>query len=278
MSKNLSLESTKSESFYHKSIKQIIFKYATERNKTISEKSLEKYISNRRADVYFKLKSGDEIVVEVQNSKITVKEIKVRTEDYNKNGIYVLWILHGRGSCVASPKLPENKKDTKISTAENFLHRMYFGRVYYVNLNINNHETKITAPFALYFSPTLKKKNRKMFTSHFDKYFIRNINYMQIPSWNLLTVNYNGLKLARFYDKNIKSVLKNEIYRYIVWNIKNTQLQYRYKTIRKLVLHQFTPKYGKYLILNTFSDLIKEKKIDIDDKYISKIKKEIQLS
>ena len=275
MSKNLLLESTKSESFYHKSIKNLIFKYATERNNTIIEKSLEKYISNRRADVYFKLKSGDEIVVEVQNSKITIKEIKVRTEDYNKKGIYILWILHGRGSCVATSKLPENTQDSKISTTENYLHRMYLGRVYYVNLNINKHRPTISAPFALHFSPSSKKKNRKMFHSHYDKYFIRNINYIKIPSWNLLTVNYNGLKLARFYDKNIKSVLKNEIYRYVVSNSKHTQKQYKYKTIKKLVLNQFTPKYGRYLILNTLSNLIKEKKIDLDEKYISKIKKEI---
>ena len=114
-----------------------------------------------------------------------------------------------------------------------------------------------------------------MFHSHYDKYFIRNINYIKIPSWNLLTVNYNGLKLARFYDKNIKSMLKNEIYRYVVSNIEHTQKQYKYKTIKKLVLNQFTPKYGRYLILNTLSNLIKEKKIDLDEKYISKIKKEI---
>ena len=276
MNKDLIIEGTKSESIYHKGIKQLIFKSATEKNDIIIEKSLEKHFDNRRADVYFKLKSGEEIVVEVQNSKITVKDIKQRTEDYNKKNIFVLWILHGMGSCVASPKHPKDLKDTKISTAENFLHRIYFGRVYYINLNFCNSKTTISAPFALHFSYSWKKKNRKMFHSHYDKYFIRDINYMKISSWNLLTVSYNGYKLARFYDKNIKSILKNEIFRYVFSNLNNSQKQYKFKTIRKLVLNHFSNKYGRYLILDSFSDLIKEKKLDLDEKYILKIKKEIR--
>lgn len=275
MIKDLIIKSTKSESIYHKAIKQLIFKSATEKNNPIIEKSLEKHFGNRRADVYFKLKSGEEIVVEVQNSKITVKEIRQRTEDYNKKNIFVLWILHGMGSCVASSKLPKDIKDTKISTIENFLHRMYFGRVYYINLNYSNNKTTSSAPFALHFSPSWKKKIRKMFHSHYDKYFIRNINYAKIPSWNLLTVNYNGFKLARFYDKNIKSILKKEIFKFVLNNFKNSQKHYKYKIIRKLVLNRFSCKYGRYLTLDSFSDLIKEKKLDLEEKYILKIKKEI---
>ena len=90
-----SIYNTKSESFYHKAIKKLIFKYISEKNKNILDRSLEKLIDNRRADVYFKLKSGKQIVVEVQNSNITIKEIIDRTEYYNKNGIYIIWILHG---------------------------------------------------------------------------------------------------------------------------------------------------------------------------------------
>ena len=75
MSNLLSTHNAKSESFYHKAIKRLFFKYVSENNKDIIEKSLEKYLINRRADVYFRFKSGEEIVVEVQNSNITVKEI-----------------------------------------------------------------------------------------------------------------------------------------------------------------------------------------------------------
>lgn len=253
------LESTKSESFYHKKIKQLIFECATERNKAISDKSLEKYLNSRRADVYFKMKSGDKIAVEVQNSKITVKEIKKRTEDYTKKGIYVLWILHGMGPCVASKKRPENKRDCKISTTESFLHRIYFGRVYYVNVDINKKRgTTISTPFALHYSSSSKKKNRKMFSSHYEKYFIRNVNFMKIPNWNLLTVDYNGFKLARFYDKNVKSVLKREIHSCVSGEIGCNRNN---KKIRKLVLKRFSSTYGSRLILESLLELIKENKL-----------------
>ncbi|MFX0000088.1 MAG: competence protein CoiA family protein [Candidatus Hodarchaeota archaeon] len=163
MTNLLSTKSDRSESFYHKAIKRLIFNYISENKKKIVEKSLEKYINNRRADVYFRLNSGEQIVVEVQNSKIQVKEIIERTKNYNSNGIYVLWILYGNGYCVASPKYPEDKKNVKISTVENFLHRMYGGRVYYVNFKFYENKTTISTPFALHFSFSLKKKNRKMF-------------------------------------------------------------------------------------------------------------------
>ncbi len=78
--------------------------------------------------------------MEIQNSKITVKDIRQRTEYYNKKNIFGLWIFHGRGSCAASPKFPKDIKDVKISMAENFLHKMYFGRVYYTNLSFVNNK------------------------------------------------------------------------------------------------------------------------------------------
>ena len=277
MNSKLLIEGNKSESFYHKAIKQFIFKYVSERNRTIIEKSLEKHIDNRRADVYFKLRSGEEIVVEVQNSKITVKEIIKRTEDYNEKGIHVLWILHGKGQCVASSKFPEDQKEVKIGTAENFLHRMYFGRVYYVNIEFNEEKIMNAAPFALHFSPLFKRKKRQMFHSKYDRYFIKNVNFTKIPSWNILLVEYNGYKLARFYDKNIKSVLKNEISRFLLKeNRISLDKNYKYKTLKKSLLNHFNEKYGKYIILDSVSELIKEKKVKLNEKFILKIKREIK--
>ncbi|MFW9970605.1 MAG: competence protein CoiA family protein [Candidatus Odinarchaeota archaeon] len=207
--------STKSESFYHKAIKKLIFKYISENNKNIVEKSLEKYIGNRRADVYFKMKSGEQIVVEIQNSKISIKEIINRTEHYNNSGIYVLWILYGNGSCVASPKFPEDKKNIKVSTSENFLHRMYYGRVYYVNMHFYQERITISPPFALHFSLSSNKKNHKLFQNNYENYYIKNANFTKIPSWSLVWVNYNGFKLARFYDENINKVIKKKLFNFL---------------------------------------------------------------
>lgn len=291
MTNLLLTENARSESFYHKAIKRLIFKYISENNRKIVEKSLEKYIFNRRADVYFRLNSGEQVVVEVQSSKISVKEIINRTEHYNKIGIYVLWILYGNGTCVASPKSPEDKNNIKISMVENFLHRMYGGRVYYVSINFHKDKTAISVPFALHFSLSSNKKNHKILRSKYESYYIRNVNFAKIPSWNIFCVNYNGFKLARFYDKSVKRVLKNEIFMF--WNKKKKRScsncsikfknlrkcktkencnfkQYKKRAFIKLILIHFNKKYGELIILNSILDLIKEKKIDSDKKYILK--------
>lgn len=267
MSNHILPQSARSESFYHKAIKRLIFKYISDNNKNILKKSSEKYINNRRADVYFKLNSSQEVVVEVQNSKITVKEIINRTEHYNKIGIFVLWILYGSGSCVASPKFPEDKKNVKISMVENFLHRMYGGRVYYVSINFYKDKTTISTPFALYFSHSSNKKNRKIFRAKYESYYIKNVNFTKIPSWNILCVNYNGYKLARFYDKSIKRVLKSQIIDYFHVNSKSCKSE---KKLIKLIIAYFKHKYGEFLILKAFLELIKEKKIEFNHRIIKK--------
>ncbi|MFW9826147.1 MAG: competence protein CoiA family protein [Candidatus Thorarchaeota archaeon] len=274
MSNLLSIYNTKSESFHHKAIKKLFFKYISNYNRGIAEKSLEKYIGNRRADVYFKLKNGKEIVIEVQSSKITVREIIERTEQYNSAGIYVLWILHANGACVASNKDSENKKDIKISIVENYLHRMYGGRVYYVNLNISKDNVTISHPFALHFSLSSNKKNHKMFRKKYDHYYIKNTNFAKISSWNLLCVNYNGFKLARFYDTNIKRVLKEKVITLYQRKLKTLKSE---KKILKIILNHFKHKYGFYLILDVIFHLIQEKEISFHQKIIKKIQRKTSI-
>ncbi|MBY9011949.1 MAG: hypothetical protein KGD70_06215, partial [Candidatus Lokiarchaeota archaeon] len=161
--KEISLISTPAESSSHKAIKLFLYKYIYENDKSVVTRSLEKYLGNRFADVYLQLKTGQEIAIEVQNSKISPKELLDRTKDYNKQGVYVLWILYGEGKCVASPKYPLDAKLVKISLAENTLHRIYGGRVYYVNLDIRNNKATLQTPFALHFSKPMKKKLRGVF-------------------------------------------------------------------------------------------------------------------
>jgi competence CoiA-like predicted nuclease len=267
LSKSLLFESSSSESWQHKAIKYLLYKTISKEDRNIREKSLEKYYNNRRADIYFKLHSGQEIVIEVQNSNISVKEIIKRTEDYNKKGIYVLWILHGEGNCVASTKIPKDKKKIRISTTEYFLHKMYGGRVYYVNLNTSRQQLRIATPFALHFSYPSKKKYRKLVRARYNSYFIRNTNYCLIPSWSLLCVKYNGFKIARFYDKSMTRVLKDSIADFI---IKNTKKNCSNKKLIKITIKCFNEKYGKYFILQSILNLIKERKIDFKKNYILK--------
>ena len=210
--KEISLISTPAESYSHRAIKLFLYKYIYENDRRIEKRSLEKFLCNRFADVYFKLRKGQEIAIEVQNSKISPKEIINRINDYNTQGVYVLWILHGEGNCVASPKYPEDSKLVKISLAENTLHRIYGGRVYYVNLNIRDNRASLQTPFALHFSKPIKRKLRSFFKTRYDSYFFRDSIHIKIPSWNLLCTEFSGYKIARFYDKNLKTHLKEKIH------------------------------------------------------------------
>jgi competence CoiA-like predicted nuclease len=272
MTNFLSIYNTKSESFYHKAIKRFLFKYISDFNKNITEKSLEKYIGKRRADVYFKLTSGEELVIEVQNSKLSINEIIERTKYYNDAGLYVLWILYGNGACVASPKNAEDKVNIKVSRVENFLFRMYGGRVYYVNLNFYKDKITISPPYALYFSLSSNRKNQKKFQGRYEHYYIKNANYTNIQSWNLLCVTYNDFRLARFYDKNIKRVLKEKIYSYYKEKRKNIKSD---KKLFRSILKHFETKYGIYLILQSYFELHQTKIIKLSPKIIKKIKRKI---
>ena len=272
MSNLISLHNTKSESFDHKAIKRLLFKYISNNNKSVAEKSLEKYINNRRADVYFRLASGEQIVVEVQSSKISVKEIINRTEHYNNAGIYILWVLHGNGACVASPKFPEDKNKVKISSVEKYLHRLYGGRVYYVNINFYKDKITLSPPFVLHFSSSTKKKHQKKFRTNYEIYYIKNVNFSKIPSWNLLCVNYNGFKLARFYDKNIIRVLKDDISAYYKKNLRHFKSE---KKVLKSILNNFKTKYCNHLILIAIFKLNQEKRVKFNQKIIAKIYRKI---
>ncbi|MFX0140394.1 MAG: hypothetical protein ACFFDN_42540 [Candidatus Hodarchaeota archaeon] len=181
-----------------------------------------------------------------------------------------MWILYEKGACIASPKFPEDNEEIKVSMVENFLNRMYGGRVYYTNINFYEHKTTISAPIALYFSFSSKKKNRKIFRTKYGRYYVKNPNFNKIPSWNIICVNYNGFKLARFYEKNITSVLKNRITYYFKMNFKNYKSK---KKMLKLIINHFKKKYRLFLVLNALLELIKEKKIEFNHHIDYKIQK-----
>ena len=270
--KEISLISTPAESYYHKAIKLFLCKYIYENDKSIVTRSLEKFLGNRFADVYLQLKTGQEIAIEVQNSKISPKDILDRTKDYNKQGVYVLWILYGEGKCVASPKHPIDVKRVKISLPENTLHRIYGGRVYYVNLDIRNNKAALQIPFALHFSKPIKKKLRGIFKTRYDSYFFRDSIFTQIPSWNLLCTEFSGYKIARFYDKNLKTILKKKI---VNIYYREKKAKSKEKQIIRAMFEAFEKKYGQFMIYYVIYESVNEHKIDFCRKTINKIQKKI---
>lgn len=269
--KNLSFIGSPAESGIHKTLKESIYQKVYDSNDII-EKSLEKYFGNRFADIYLKLSNNQEVVIEIQNSAITVKEIINRTKDYNQKGIYVLWILHGNGTCVASPKLPRDERRIKISPAEGFLHKIYGGRVYYINLVKSKKKVLTTTPFALHFSKLLDKSKRGIFKSRFRAFFYRSSNFLNIPSWRLLCTEFSGYKIARFYDKNLKVVLKGEIMKRVT-PLANTIIKTK-KPLRRIIKH-FKKKYGEYMILNAIMELLKQNEIQLDYKVIKRIRRKM---
>jgi len=265
----IAMKSTHSESQSHKAMKYLLYDLLYTKNDSIISRTLEKYFGNRFADVYFKLKDGHEIVIEVQNSKIPVNEIIKRTKDYNEKGAYVLWVLHGDGKCAASPKYPRDQKCMRISPAENYLQKMYGGRVYYININLKK-TPSISAFFALHYSKPMEKNLRNKFKTRFDSYYIRDTHLVNLSNLQLLCTTFSGYKIARFYDKNIKSLLKSRI---------TSHCQEQCKVIDKVVIKQikkrFHKKFGDFLIFDVILDLAKEKKVDFDPKVLKKIKKKI---
>ncbi|MBN2396610.1 MAG: hypothetical protein JXC36_09170 [Candidatus Atribacteria bacterium] len=189
--------SSKSESFYHKVMKELIYQQIKTQG-NVKKSTKEKRIENNQADVFFQLHNGNKIAVEVQHSPKTVKDIIAKNKEYAENDTYVLWILHAKGLCIEDPKPKRNKKNIKISAVENFLHGMYGGRVYYIDF-YENRKT-ISPPYALHFH-CRKKRHKKPRKKGYKTYYIRDMYFSHIPSWNLVCNEFGEYKLARFFDK-----------------------------------------------------------------------------
>lgn len=121
------INDNKAESFEHLRIKKFLSENLTHNN-DIREIKEELPLGDRIADIYVKLASGKEIVIEIQHSKILEEDLIQRTKDYTDMGYYTLWLLD-RTSHDRYPRIDE----VFASKAELFLHRIYKGRVYFLN-------------------------------------------------------------------------------------------------------------------------------------------------
>jgi competence protein CoiA len=109
------------ESEAHRVCKQSIYdELRITENVTLCE--LEKDFGSVVADVFF-IFIGVKIAIEVQISNLTMSRIIERTQEYNKLGVYVLWLS------LFDSKLEEEVYAPK--QWEKWLHATYFGRVYY---------------------------------------------------------------------------------------------------------------------------------------------------
>lgn len=88
------------------------------------ECELEKPLGKVRPDVWVLSKAtGNQCAIEVQISTLTMDKIIYRTEQYNRLGVYVLWL---------SPWTDDlDKRIYSPRMWEKWVHATYFGRVYY---------------------------------------------------------------------------------------------------------------------------------------------------
>lgn len=209
------VKSSSSESAAHKIIKKMLLSSLSKNNHFIRRIIAEKYIDNRRADILLEMTDGKEIAIEIQNSYLTVKELKKRCADYSINNVHVLWILYANGKCVGTPKVRIPQRNVKVSTTEHFLHRLYQGRVYYVALHRKEKNLTVTPPFALHQLSPRKRKYHGLFKQEYTYFYYRDTSIVSIPNWNFLYTTSNGFKIALFCDPPYFSYLRNSVIEFL---------------------------------------------------------------
>ena len=140
-----------------------------------------------------------------------------------------------------------------------------------MKINENKNEITITQPFALHYSFSGKKSLRP-FKTGYEYYYIRNSNFRYIPNWNLLCTDFNNFKIARFYDKNIKIELKEQILNLILKLNQKNQYDFKdymqCKKLFKTIYKKFKENYGKAIISESFNLITKE--FQINEKFLRK--------
>ena len=118
----VSCECGKGESEEHRQCKYEIYSELKKDGRFDCE--LEKPLGKVRPDIWLLSKAtGNQCAIEVQISVLTMDKIIYRTEQYNKLGVYVLWL---------SPYSEALDEDVYAPKSwEKWVHATYFGRVYY---------------------------------------------------------------------------------------------------------------------------------------------------
>ena len=251
------------ESSYHRKAKYLLSNLLLSQfNHSIRRIITEESIANRRADVFVELHSGQKVVIEIQNSVMSVKELQKRTNTYNKNRIYVLWLLNGNGSVCAERKTEKTLQNVKLSTLERHLHYLYGGRVYYLNLENSMKDLHL---FALHYSCSLKRKYRdKRFRTPYSYYYVMNQDPVRVPNYKLLCTHFNNTRLARFYDKNIVLSLMEKIK---AFSLVNRTLSN--KKLLRAIVHYFF-KYNQSVLYHAILNLISRNEIAIKTRNIKR--------
>jgi competence CoiA-like predicted nuclease len=269
------LSDNKSESFEHLRIKRFLLENLPENN-DIKEIKEEITLGNRIADVYVRLASGKEVVIEIQHSKIIEEDLIRRTRDYTDMGYHALWLLDGT-SHERYPRIDE----VFASKAELFLHRIYKGRVYFLNASKLEGITSSVYPLHYTFLQEVRKARNGGYSYFRRSPTSRSVVPGTVPSLELTVFKNRGFKLARFTDQNVKdqclmsisNVLKDQDEILEALKEFGKDLPPKEKLLTFL-MSEFQPKFGFHLIYNILRQLKAIEKKDFS--YLLKVHKHLR--
>lgn len=126
------------ESQKHYEVKKAIYE-ALLKEANCTKCELERVLNGVRPDISLKI-NNSYVAIEIQNSTIDISLINQRIERYNKLNIHLIWILPDNNPKIVLPDSKDegvHKKLCRPKEWEKYLHKLYFGRLYYWQNNVN---------------------------------------------------------------------------------------------------------------------------------------------
>jgi competence CoiA-like predicted nuclease len=248
------------ESFQHVKIKRYLMKNLPQDNniKIIRE---EVGIGNRIADIFCQLANNKKVVIEVQHSMISVKNIIQRTRDYSDNDCYVLWVFNAS----SFDRYPKNEAGVRVLNFEKTCQKMFHGRVYYINAFETGNHTPI---YPLYLNSFHEQKHLPVGFEYYRKSrSLKSIVLGELVSLELKLFKNQNLKLARFNDENVRDQCFKEIKLFLenqpllTTSISSLEELSDREKLLCAIIAKFGRKYGVDLVY----DLLKHKiKMDLN--------------
>lgn len=253
-------EKNRGESFQHLKIKRYFMKNLPQYNdiKLIRE---EVNIGNRIADIFCQLTNNKKIVIEVQHSMILVKEIIQRIKDYNQHDCYVLWVFNAS----SFDRWPKNENAIQILSFEKECHKLYHGRVYYINVEDSGFHTPL---YPLHFTIYHEEKRLPIGFEYYRKSRSRrSIILGNLEDLKLKLFKNNGLSLARFNDENVRDKCFKEISLFLENQSFIVEINTPCKSNldKEKLLCSITGKFGDRYGVDLIYDVLKQRiKMDIN--------------
>jgi hypothetical protein len=231
----------RAESFEHLKIKRHFMKNIPHDNDIITIKE-EVQIGDRIADIYCELTNKKKVVIEVQHSMILVKNLLQRTKDYNDHGCHVLWVFNGNSFY----RYPKNEKWIRILDFEKACHELYRGRVYYINMIESGAHSPV---YPLHYTIYHESKVLPIGFEYYRKSKTKKSAILgDLSSLKFKLFKNQGLKLAGFYDDDVRTKAIDEVNQFLKENESQLEDVKKKEDFLYLILGRFGMLYGVDLL------------------------------